>query len=159
MARVKESLGVTGEEYEALLDASDHRCWICGEEERVDGRRLAIDHDHETGAVRGLLCTSCNLRLGAGARDWYERATRYLRVAYRGFWDCCHACDHYPAVAPASQRPTTPDGYTTFRYQCKAGHGWTCTYRTIGIPLAWMVDGYPIGSGWPGKKEGSDGSK
>ena len=38
-------------------------CAICGGV-NVNGRRLAVDHEHETGKVRGLLCDKCNLAIG-----------------------------------------------------------------------------------------------
>lgn len=41
-----------------------HVCAICGKPERVAGRRLARDHDHETGVVRGYLCQRCNMAVG-----------------------------------------------------------------------------------------------
>ena len=40
------------------------RCAICGVPEYELPSRLYIDHDHETGKVRGLLCPSCNTGLG-----------------------------------------------------------------------------------------------
>lgn len=49
---------------------SDGACAICGESETakspIDGavKRLAVDHDHRTGQVRGLLCSTCNNGLG-----------------------------------------------------------------------------------------------
>jgi hypothetical protein len=46
------------------------RCMICGE----DSQRLAVDHDHGTGAVRGLLCGPCNMGLGS-FRDRIEVLT------------------------------------------------------------------------------------
>jgi hypothetical protein len=54
--------GLTLEGYADLLQAQDGRCAICREPSR--GRRLAVDHDHITGRVRGLLCTRCNMGLG-----------------------------------------------------------------------------------------------
>ncbi|EWT04640.1 hypothetical protein N864_10650 [Intrasporangium chromatireducens Q5-1] len=55
--------------YDLLYDRQEGRCAICKKEERLvdgDGRRtsLAMDHCHDTGRVRGLLCRSCNGLLG-----------------------------------------------------------------------------------------------
>lgn len=54
-------LGVTDEEYDRLLAAQDGVCAICGNPPKT--RRLHVDHDHKTGAVRGLLCWPCNRML------------------------------------------------------------------------------------------------
>lgn len=56
------------EQYDEMLKAQDNVCAICGSEETyvrygVVGK-LAIDHDHETGQVRGLLCSRCNSGIG-----------------------------------------------------------------------------------------------
>lgn len=73
---------ITPEEYDALRAEQAYRCGICGIDEadvdlaRVGGRPrrdgqpllkvpLAVDHDHKTGRIRGLLCPSCNAGLGA----------------------------------------------------------------------------------------------
>jgi hypothetical protein len=53
---------VTQETYDRILAAQDGGCAICGALPAV--RDLAVDHDHKTGAVRGLLCMSCNTGLG-----------------------------------------------------------------------------------------------
>lgn len=45
-----------------MADAQDYRCAVCGEP--PTRRRLDVDHDHKTGAVRGLLCSDCNIALG-----------------------------------------------------------------------------------------------
>lgn len=51
------------QQYEYLLECQSGVCAIC--KDTCSTRlNLSIDHDHETGEVRGLLCTSCNLGLG-----------------------------------------------------------------------------------------------
>jgi hypothetical protein len=56
------------EGFYAMLDEQNGRCRICGQSiEGTDekGKLLAhIDHDHDTGRVRGLLCQGCNTGLG-----------------------------------------------------------------------------------------------
>ena len=75
--------GLTGDDYEKLLDKQDNKCAICGATEST-GRssKLYVDHDHETGEVRGLLCNHCNAGLGM-FRDNIEAlkaAVEYLEV-------------------------------------------------------------------------------
>ncbi len=55
--------GITEEDYERMLEEQDHLCAIC-REPCSSGRRLAVDHCHLTGKVRGLLCMNCNIALG-----------------------------------------------------------------------------------------------
>lgn len=58
---------LTGEEYRRLFEAQDGRCALCGRDYFGWGggrRPLVVDHCHETGKVRGLLCGSCNTALG-----------------------------------------------------------------------------------------------
>lgn len=48
-----------------MLAAQDGKCAVCGTGKPGDrSESWSIDHDHVTGAVRGLLCTSCNLGIG-----------------------------------------------------------------------------------------------
>lgn len=54
---------LTPEEFEALAARAKGRCELCFKPFK-DNRDRHIDHDHETGAVRGLLCRKCNLGLG-----------------------------------------------------------------------------------------------
>jgi Recombination endonuclease VII len=72
--------GLSPEDYQRILEFQGKRCYIC---QRATGRskRLAVDHNHKTGLVRGLLCSVCNHML-AHARDdpeFFERAAFYLR--------------------------------------------------------------------------------
>ncbi len=61
--------GITIEDYDRMLLAQDGKCHFCGSTSGGRGGRcFAVDHDHVTGKVRGLLCASCNVQLG-----WYER--------------------------------------------------------------------------------------
>lgn len=73
-ARLKSEFGMTPEHYADLLDLQEGGCAIC------DGRpvteRLAVDHDHETGEVRGLLCSKCNMELLGGIRHSHRLASR-----------------------------------------------------------------------------------
>jgi hypothetical protein len=66
--------GITPEQYWALYEAQHGSCYIC---QRATGkvRRLAVDHDHATGYVRGLLCKPCNSML-AHLRDDPKAAWR-----------------------------------------------------------------------------------
>ncbi len=55
--------GITPEEYDQRLSEQKGVCAICFEP-CSSGRALAVDHDHASGEVHGLLCTKCNLGLG-----------------------------------------------------------------------------------------------
>lgn len=54
--------GITQERYDEIYRQQNGRCAICKEER--EEKNFAIDHDHVTQKVRGLLCSSCNLGLG-----------------------------------------------------------------------------------------------
>lgn len=66
-ARVQKVYGIDAVEYARLLALQGGKCAIC--RRRPGKRRLAVDHNHQTGAVRGLLCESCNHDLLGGSRD------------------------------------------------------------------------------------------
>jgi hypothetical protein len=57
----KQKYGVDDAEYQRLLAKQNKLCAICA---KTCTRQLAVDHDHVTGRVRGLLCNSCNRGLG-----------------------------------------------------------------------------------------------
>lgn len=81
--KLKRRYRITMEEYQELLEKQGGACGLCSNvrDERTQKQRLlVVDHCHVTGDVRGLLCISCNTRLG-GLEDqpWFERAQSYLR--------------------------------------------------------------------------------
>jgi hypothetical protein len=57
-AMIAKTYGLTSGEYDELLAAQGGKCAIC--RGRPRSKRLAVDHNHDTGAVRGLLCSRCN---------------------------------------------------------------------------------------------------
>jgi 5-methylcytosine-specific restriction endonuclease McrA len=65
--RVQRTYGLKPGEYQRMLDAQGGRCAICGNKPVTI--RLAVDHDHVTGRVRGLLCRRCNRALGLWEGD------------------------------------------------------------------------------------------
>lgn len=78
-ARLRADFGISLVEYQQILDRQNGRCAICGQT-CGSGRNLAVDHDHETGLVRGLLCMNCNNGLGRfkDRADLLRNALRYL---------------------------------------------------------------------------------
>lgn len=82
---IERTYGITGKQYAILLAYQSWvlgnppgTCALCGVARGVT-KRLAVDHDHKTGRVRGILCGPCNKdvvgRLGIEA---LKRAVRYL---------------------------------------------------------------------------------
>lgn len=63
---------LTLEQYDAMLTYQGGACYACGQPEHVKGRSLAVDHNHQTGLVRGLLCSRCNPVLGKIERAFYR---------------------------------------------------------------------------------------
>lgn len=61
--------GITPEQYDELLDKQNYSCYICERHESVFDRRMAVDHNHKTGEIRGLLCSYCNHRVVGRHRD------------------------------------------------------------------------------------------
>ncbi len=60
--RLQKKFGIAHIEYEVMLRAQGGLCAICKNKQK--GKRLAVDHNHRTGAVRALLCNNCNAALG-----------------------------------------------------------------------------------------------
>jgi len=69
--------GLTVEQREQMEIAQNGLCAIC-----LNDRKLSVDHDHKTGAVRGLLCQKCNAAIGflEDSNDALQRAIEYLNA-------------------------------------------------------------------------------
>ena len=75
--QLKCMYGIALDEYEDMLGKQDGVCAICGEVCST-GNNLCVDHDHDTGEVRGLLCQRCNMELGFVEKN-LTRMTEYLQ--------------------------------------------------------------------------------
>ncbi len=79
------SFGISYLEYKTWADAQNNVCAICEQPEiakthKGTVRNLSVDHNHETGKLRGLLCTKCNTALERVelVTDWEFKARTYL---------------------------------------------------------------------------------
>lgn len=72
--------GMAPGEYARMLAEQKGRCAICGTDDPAPRRNFAVDHCHETGLVRGLLCGKCNTGIGQlqHSIDIILSAARYL---------------------------------------------------------------------------------
>ena len=63
----KHKYGLSKEEYFLLFEKQNNTCAICGIEfdENINKQKACVDHSHENGDVRGLLCDKCNRGIGA----------------------------------------------------------------------------------------------
>jgi len=79
--RLKANFNLTCEEYDAMYEKQNKGCAICGAEKSELGKILAVDHNHTTGKIRGLLCNKCNQGLGFfnDSIDLLQDAVLYLR--------------------------------------------------------------------------------
>lgn len=64
MRQIRQAYGITEEEYDALLERQSYVCAICHDPLERLSSRTHVDHCHQTGQVRGLLCRTCNIGIG-----------------------------------------------------------------------------------------------
>ena len=83
---LRYSFGITLVEYDKMLNAQNGVCLICKNVElskHQNGkiRDLAVDHDHKTNKIRGLLCSMCNMGLGKFREnlEYLKNAIDYLQ--------------------------------------------------------------------------------
>lgn len=88
-AGLRRNYGISLENYTRMVEKAGGVCEICHQPEtavyRKNGREtmkfLTVDHDHETGRIRGILCHRCNAGLGSfrDSSDILHNAARYLK--------------------------------------------------------------------------------
>lgn len=83
-SHLRSKFGISLADYSRMVVEQENKCAICGKEEtEMRGgnlKALAVDHDHATGAIRGLLCVACNTGLGklGDSRETLLAAIKYL---------------------------------------------------------------------------------
>lgn len=77
---LRRKFGLTLEAYDDLLAGQGGRCGICETTDTAPWDWFCVDHDHDTGAVRGLLCHPCNVAIGQTGDDVevLRKAVAYL---------------------------------------------------------------------------------
>ena len=85
--KFNRQFGISVDDYERMHKDQNGLCWICGKAEtetttagQSQPNRLTVDHDHDTGKVRGLLCAKCNQGIGClmHSPDLLKKAILYL---------------------------------------------------------------------------------
>lgn len=81
-SKLKQRYGISHEGYMILLEEQNGLCAICQlKDEGKYGSALCVDHNHDTGVVRGLLCHNCNTGLGKflDSTEMLDKAKQYLK--------------------------------------------------------------------------------
>jgi hypothetical protein len=78
---IEKKYGISYAEYEKMVDAQRNVCYICEcSEPQARNSHLAVDHNHQTGSIRKLLCSRCNRVIGMLNEDLelIEKLKQYL---------------------------------------------------------------------------------
>ena len=78
--QLKVKYGITLEEWNVMYEEQGYSCAICNSDAPVGSGVLHVDHCHDTGKIRGLLCHHCNVALGSFKEDIkiLEKAIKYI---------------------------------------------------------------------------------
>ena len=78
---LKKNFGITLQQYDEILTKQGGGCAICDKTPEQEGRSLAVDHDHQTGEIFGILCYFCNNKVLGKKRNpaLFQRASEYLQ--------------------------------------------------------------------------------
>lgn len=105
--RLEKTYGIDAAEYDRIFQVQGGRCAIC--RNKPASIRFAVDHDHQTEAVRGILCKRCNHDLLGGSHDSIDLLWRAL--AYLAF---------PPAQRAPGYEPTPLEVYEAVRERQRA---------------------------------------
>jgi len=89
--KLQRAYGITPEEFLVQLEIQDGKCACCGKQMLLtyeDGRhpdKAVVDHNHDTGELRGILCNSCNRAIG-GLGDTVEGVRKALTYLENPVW-------------------------------------------------------------------------
>ena len=72
--------GIDRSIYNEMLKQQNGGCAICGTSPEDNGKALALDHDHSTGVVRGLLCHFCNITISTRLESHWREILAYLNI-------------------------------------------------------------------------------
>lgn len=80
---LRKKYGISISDFDAILERQRYECAICEAHFSSSSQRFAVDHDHHSGRVRGILCVRCNAALGMLGEDphLFARALDYLGLA------------------------------------------------------------------------------
>lgn len=81
---LRSNYGITADEYDQLLEAQGGGCAICGGQS--GGKHLAVDHDHDTMKVRGLLCKRHNSAIARWIRNANEAEGALRHLSHGASW-------------------------------------------------------------------------
>lgn len=86
--RLLKLYGLTLEQYNRLLHAQGYKCAVCQRPHTDFKVNLSVEHNHETGEIRGLVCGYCNLRIIGRHKksDLLHAAAKYLDGPYTGLF-------------------------------------------------------------------------
>lgn len=76
-SNIKRRYGITKQDYEKIIKEQDDHCVLCHED---IGPKSVVDHCHDTGVVRGVLCNNCNAVIGFSKEsiEILQRTINYL---------------------------------------------------------------------------------
>lgn len=85
-SKLKSLYNITIEEFDKILESQGGKCAICDSIDPGSHGRFNVDHNHETGKVRGLLCDVCNRGLG-NFRDNMDILVKAIKYLNKGALD------------------------------------------------------------------------